>query len=178
MMNNILNASRVRTSHSAPGGGGFSRNRGKGSRNCGRSSRADKRRGRRWARANSETEAWECIRGDRHFRPAVIGICPNVGHRCGRALSDVGLTCCPNCKKWSWPRFPRPRRWAKSGQFFLKAFCKMAMFRPLAAKIPRGLLARPGEIRSWLIVLTIRMMQTSPMILTNLIIMMILMILS
>ena len=54
----------------------------------------------------------------------------------------------------------------------------MVIFQPLAAKIPRGLLARPGEIRSWLIVLTIRMMQTSPMILTNLIIMMILMILS
>ena len=85
---------------------------------------------------------------------------------------------CPSCKKWSWPRFPRPGQWPKSDQFLLTAFCKMTILQPLAAKIPRGLLARPGEIRSWLIVLTIRMMQTSPMILMNLIILMILMILS
>ena len=57
----ILNASRVPTSRSAPGGRGFSRNSRNRSRNCGRSSRAGKRRGRGWGRANSETEAWECI---------------------------------------------------------------------------------------------------------------------
>ena len=57
----ILNASRVPTSHSAPGGRGFSRNSRNRSRNCGRSSRAGKRRGRGWGRANSETEARECI---------------------------------------------------------------------------------------------------------------------
>ena len=41
-----------------------------------------------------------------------------------------------------------------------------------------NLLAGPEEIRYWLIVLMIRMMQISPMILMNLIILMILMILS
>ena len=170
----ILNASRVPTSRSAPGGRGSSRNSRNRSRNCGRSSRAARSRGRWWGRANSETEAWECISCDRHCCPAMIGICPDVGHRCGGALSDMVLTCCASCKKWSWPRFPWPRRWAESGQFFLKAFCKMAIFRPLAARSPQ----RPGEIRFRLIVLMIRMMQISSMILINLIILMVLMILS
>ena len=48
----------------------------------------------------------------------------------------------------------------------------------LVEKMVRGLLARPGEIRFWLIMLMIRMMQMSPMIFMNLIILMILMILS
>ena len=74
----------------------------------------------------------------------MIGICPNVGHRCGGALSDMVLTCWPSCKKWSRPRFPWPRRWAESGQFFLKAFCKIAIFRPFAA---RSLQRPPG--RAW-----------------------------
>ena len=43
----------------------------------------------------------------------------------------------PHCKKSSWPRFPRPGQWPKSGQFLLTAFCKMAIFRPLAARSPQ-----------------------------------------
>ena len=85
-------------------------------------------------------------------------------------------------QKVGLPRFPRPAQWPKTGQFFLKAFCKRAIFPPLAARSPRGLLARPEEVRSWLIVVTIRMMQISPMSLMNLIMnpinLMILMILS
>ena len=49
------------------------------------------------------------------------------------------------------------------------------MIRPM---ILMNLLAGPEEIRYWLIVLMIRMMQISPMILMNLIILMILMFLS
>ena len=77
-------------------------------------------------------------------------------------------------QKVGLPRFPRPAQWPKTGQFFLKAFCKMAIIRPLAARSPQ----RPREIRFRLIVLMIRMMQISSMILMNLIILMILMILS
>ena len=44
---------------------------------------------------------------------------------------------CPSCKKCVWPRFPRPGQWPKSGQFLLTAYCKMAIFRPLAARSPR-----------------------------------------
>ena len=44
---------------------------------------------------------------------------------------------CPSCKKWSWPRFPRPGQWPKSGQFLLTAYCKMTIFRPLAARSPQ-----------------------------------------
>ena len=43
----------------------------------------------------------------------------------------------PNCKKWLWPRFPRPAQWPKGGQFHLKAFYKMAIIRPLAARSPQ-----------------------------------------
>ena len=43
----------------------------------------------------------------------------------------------PNCKKSSWPRFPRPGQWPKSGQFLSTAYCKMAIFRPLTARSPR-----------------------------------------
>ena len=71
---------------------------------------------------------------------------------------------CLSCKKYAWPRFPRPGQWPKSGQFLLTAFCKMVIFRPLAARSPQ----RPGEIRFRLIVLMIRIMQISPMILMNL----------
>ena len=137
MITIILNASRVPTSHSAPGGRGFSENNRKRGRNCGRSSRAGKGRGRGCGRTNSETEAWKCICGDRRCRPAMIGICPNVDHRCGGALIDMVLTCCPSWRKWSWLRFPRPEQWPKSGQLLLTAFCKMAIFRILAAKSPQ-----------------------------------------
>ena len=43
----------------------------------------------------------------------------------------------PNCKKWSWPRFPRPAQWPKTGQFFLKAFCKMAIFQHHGGQNPQ-----------------------------------------
>ena len=108
------------------------------------SSRAGKRRGRGWGRTNSETEAWECIRCDRHCCPAMIGIYSEVGHQCGGALSNMVLACWPCCKKWSWPRFPWPRRWAESGRFLLNAFCKITIFRPLAARSPQK---PPGPAR-------------------------------
>ena len=47
------------------------------------------------------------------------------------------LTCCSTWKKWSWPQFPRPGQWPKSGQFLLTAYCKMAIFRRLAARSPQ-----------------------------------------
>ena len=45
----------------------------------------------------------------------------------------------PNCKKSSWPRFPRPGQWPKSDQFLLTTYCKTTIFRPLAAKSPQKL---------------------------------------
>ena len=43
----------------------------------------------------------------------------------------------PHCKKSSWPRFPRPGQWPKSGQFLLTAYCKMTIFQALAARSPQ-----------------------------------------
>ena len=105
---------------------------------------------------------------------------------------------CPSRKKWSWPQFPRPGQWPKSGQFLLTAYCKMAIFRPLAARSPQrspgqarrnkvladsaddpddadkaddldesDILAEPQDIRYWLIVLMIQMMQINPMVLMS-----------
>ena len=54
------------------------------------------------------------------------------------------LTCCSTCKKWSWPQFPRPGQWPKSGQFLWTAYCKMTIFRRLAARSPQR---PPGQAR-------------------------------
>ena len=51
---------------------------------------------------------------------------------------------CPNCKKCSWPRLPRPGQWPKSSQFLLTAHGKMSIFRPLAARSPQR---PPGQAR-------------------------------
>ena len=62
--------------------------------------------------------------------------------------------------------------------FLWRPFVKWPFFGPSQPVAFRGLLARPGEIRFWLIVLMIRMMQISPMALMNLISLIILMSLS
>ena len=50
----------------------------------------------------------------------------------------------PNCKKSSWPRFPRPGQWPKSDQFLLTAYCKMITLWPLVARSPQK---PPGRAR-------------------------------
>ena len=43
----------------------------------------------------------------------------------------------PNCRKSSWPRFPRPGQWPKSNQCLSTADCRMVTFRPQAARNPQ-----------------------------------------
>ena len=54
-----------------------------------------------------------------------------------RSVKRYGAYMLLKLQKVGLPRFPRPAQWPKTGQFFLKAFCKMAIFRPLAARSPQ-----------------------------------------
>ena len=76
------------------------------------------------------------------------------------------------------PDFRGPGSGPKVANSYRRPIVKWPFFGPWRPGALRGLLAGPEEIRYWLIVLMIRMMQISPMILMNLIILMILMILS
>ena len=74
---------------------------------------------------------------------------------------------CPGCERLSRARYTRPGQRPKSDEFFPTDITKMIIFAPKRPETLGPLLAQPGEIRFWLIVLIIRMMQINPMILMN-----------
>ena len=76
------------------------------------------------------------------------------------------------------PDFRGPGSGPKVANSYRRLIVKWPFFDPWRPGVFKGLLAGAEEIRYWLIVLMIRMMQISPMILMKLIILMFLMILS